>query len=52
MNTQIEIVDPKAPELQTLYGLSEDQKKMVVGATAGILAGIVLFVLIRKMRKG
>lgn len=49
MNTRI--AQAQNTQLQTLYGLDADQQKMVVGATVGIVAGVVLFVVIRKIRK-
>jgi uncharacterized protein (DUF697 family) len=52
MNHQIQIVKPR-PQLQTLYGIevTPDQKKILLGATAGVLAGIVLLIVVREMKK-
>lgn len=45
------IVPGQQQQLQTLYGVTADQQKMIVGATVGIVAGVVLFVVVKKIRK-
>lgn len=51
--SQIKIVDPTPATLETLYGaaITDEQKKLAVGVTAGVIAGIALFVVVRKMKK-
>lgn len=50
MNKQVQIVSPR---LQTLYGLSElsPQAKTIMAAGAGVAVGVVLFLVIRNMKK-
>lgn len=50
MNQRIVLRQNTQP--QTLYGeMTDDQQKVIMGATVGIVAGVVLFVVVRKLKK-